>query len=85
MLSVTHVSTREHGDVPVEAVARNHLDVQRLCITALPHTECDAVESWFHLLAKAALGRASPVTCPGKTEELVHGGGHEGGPAGLSV
>lgn len=83
-MSVAHITAREHGALPVGAVDKDPLDVLGLCITALPHSGYDALESLLHFSPRAALRRASPATCPGNTEELAHGSEHEGEPSGMT-
>lgn len=67
-MSVAHITTRDHGDSLVGAAARDHVDIQRLCMAShwMQHSE----ELALSLSLLAELERAGPVPCPGSIVEL---------------
>ena len=58
LMSVAHITTREHGDVPGRGPARYHLDVQVLGITGPTPHWLFALECLPHLSPATALWRA---------------------------
>ena len=71
LMSMIHITTREHGDVPGSAAEEDHAHVQELYRTDLLLTGCCALSSSPHLSLVAVLGRAGPVPCPSSTTELA--------------
>lgn len=56
LMSMAHITTRGHWDVPVRVVTGDHMDVQGLCRKGLTLTGCDDLESWSHFLPGQYLG-----------------------------
>lgn len=56
-MSMSHITTREHGDAPGRVPVRDHLDIQGLGITGSTPHWLFVLESLSHLLPATALGR----------------------------
>ena len=56
LMSMAHITTIGHWDVPVSVVTVDHMYVQGLCRKGLTLTGCDDLESWSHFLPGQYLG-----------------------------
>lgn len=72
LMSLAHITIKEHGNVPDEGSSRRPLGCPRSCIKLeLTLTGYSTLESWPHLSPLATLRRAGPASHPGCTTELA--------------
>lgn len=70
--SITHITTRELGDVPSWNSCWRPTLMSRGCAKlAVPFTGCQALESWPHFSLVTSLGKVGPVPCLGSTVEMT--------------
>lgn len=80
-MSVAHISSREHGDIPDGTAVEGPHGCSRAVQNWSPFNGCGALENWPYRLLVAEFQRAGPVSHPGSTVELVSGGKDVGKPA----